>query len=121
MNIDDKQCRDMQLECSKCIHREVCKTADTVGGYIHNCRHFIPSWMPASDPPRNLYEQWIAYESGGDHMYSTGYFDMKCWRSAITGMPMPATYWMPIYRLPNCNNEIKVSTPVSQKVVTNNA
>ena len=53
----------------------------------------VQEWIPASEPPKDTYEYWIAYKAGGDYFYSTGYFDGKCWRSAITHKQIPVTHW----------------------------
>ena len=56
----------------------------------------VQEWIPASAPPKDTCEYWIAYKAGGDYSYSTGYFDGKCWCSALTHHKIPATHWMPI-------------------------
>ena len=28
-------------ECTKCIHKEVCKTAESCDGYVSGCKHFV--------------------------------------------------------------------------------
>jgi hypothetical protein len=53
----------------------------------------VQEWIPASELPKDTYEYWIAYKAGGDYFYSTGYFDGKCWRSAITHKQIPVTHW----------------------------
>ena len=53
----------------------------------------VQEWYSASEPPKDTYEYWIAYKAGGDYFYSTGYFDGKCWRSAITHKSIPVTHW----------------------------
>lgn len=53
----------------------------------------VQEWIAASEPPKDTYEYWIAYKTGGDYFYSTGYFDGKCWRSAITHKQIPVTHW----------------------------
>ena len=53
----------------------------------------VQEWIPASEPPKDTYEYWIAYKTGGDYSYSAGYFDGKCWRSAITHKQIPVTHW----------------------------
>lgn len=60
----------------------------------------VQEWIPASEPPKDTYEYWIAYKAGGDYFYSTGYFDGKCWRSAITHKQIPVTHWMPLPEAP---------------------
>ena len=56
----------------------------------------VQQWIPASEPPKDTYEYWIAYKAGGDYYYSTGYFDGKCWCSALTHHKIPVTHWMPL-------------------------
>ena len=53
----------------------------------------VQEWISASEPPKDTYEYWIAYKAGDDYFYSTGYFDGKCWRSAITHKHIPVTHW----------------------------
>ena len=53
----------------------------------------VQEWISASEPPKDTYEYWIAYKAGDDYFYSTGYFDGKCWRSAITHKQIPVTHW----------------------------
>lgn len=60
----------------------------------------VQEWIPASEPPKDTYEYWVAYKAGGDYFYSTGYFDGKCWRSAITHKQIPVTHWMPLPQPP---------------------
>lgn len=60
----------------------------------------VQEWIPASAPPKDTCEYWIAYKAGGDYSYSTGYFDGKCWRSAFTHHKIPATHWMPLPQPP---------------------
>ena len=56
----------------------------------------VQEWISASEPPKDTYEYWIAYKAGGDYYYSTGYFDGKCWCSALTHHKIPVTHWMPL-------------------------
>ena len=56
----------------------------------------VQEWIPASEPPKDTCEYWIAYKAGGDYSYSTGYFDGKCWCSALTHHKIPVTHWMPL-------------------------
>lgn len=56
----------------------------------------VQEWISASEPPKDTYEYWIAYKAGGDYFYSTGYFDGKYWRSAITHKQIPVTHWQPM-------------------------
>ena len=60
----------------------------------------VQEWISASEPPKDTYEYWIAYKAGGDYSYSTGYFDGKCWRSAITHKQIPVTHWQPMPQPP---------------------
>lgn len=60
----------------------------------------VQEWIPASAPPKDTCEYWIAYKAGGDYFYSTGYFDGKCWRSTFTHHKIPATHWMPLPQPP---------------------
>lgn len=60
----------------------------------------VQEWIPASAPPKDTCEYWIAYKAGGDYSYSTGYFDGKCWRSAFTHHKIPVTHWMPLPESP---------------------
>ena len=56
----------------------------------------VHEWIPASEPPKDTCEYWIAYKAGGDYSYSTGYFDGKCWCSALTHHKIPVPHWMPL-------------------------
>ena len=56
----------------------------------------VQEWISANEPPKDTCEYWIAYKAGGDYSYSTGYFDGKCWRSALTHHKIPVTHWMPL-------------------------
>ena len=60
----------------------------------------VQEWIPASEPPKDTYEYQIAYKAGGDYSYSTGYFNGKCWCSALTHNKIPVTHWMPMPHLP---------------------
>ena len=60
----------------------------------------VQEWIPASEPPKDTCEYWIAYKAGGDYSYSTGYFDGKYWRSALTHHKIPVTNWMPMPQPP---------------------
>ena len=60
----------------------------------------VQEWKPASEPPKDTEEYWIAYEAGGDYYYSTGYFDGKCWCSVLTHHKIPVTHWMPLPQPP---------------------
>lgn len=60
----------------------------------------VQEWIPASEPPKDTCEYWIAYKAGGDYSYSTGYFDGKCWCSALTHHKIPVTHWMPMPQPP---------------------
>ena len=60
----------------------------------------VQGWIPASEPPKDTCEYWIAYKAGGDYSYSTGYFDGKCWCSALTHHKIPVTHWMPMPQPP---------------------
>jgi hypothetical protein len=54
-------------------------------------------WIPASEPPKdNTENQWVIYKVGGSYFYSTGYYDGKCWRSAITDFKIQIVGWMPL-------------------------
>ena len=56
----------------------------------------VQEWISANEPPKDTCEYWIAYKAGGDYSYSTGYFDGKCWCSALTHHKIPVTHWMPL-------------------------
>lgn len=60
----------------------------------------VQEWIPASEHPKDTCEYWIAYKSGGDYFYSTGYYDGKHWRSTITHNKIPVNYWMPLPETP---------------------
>lgn len=60
----------------------------------------VKKWIPASEPPKDTCEYWIACKSGGDYFYSTGYYDGKHWYSSVTHNKIPVAYWMPLPELP---------------------
>ena len=60
----------------------------------------VQEWISANEPPKDTCEYWIAYKAGGDYSYSTGYFDGKCWCSALTHHKIPVTHWMPLPQPP---------------------
>ena len=60
----------------------------------------VQEWIPASEPPKDTGEYWIAYKVCGDYSYYTGYFDGKYWRSPLTHHKIPVTHWMPIPQPP---------------------
>ena len=60
----------------------------------------VQEWIPASEPPKDTCEYWLAYKAGGDYSYSTGYFDGKCWCSALTHHKIPVAHWMPMPQPP---------------------
>ena len=65
-------------------------------GYKKGYEDGKPKWIPASEPPNDTNEYWVAYKAGGDYYYSTGYFDGKCWCSILTHHKIPVTHWMPL-------------------------
>ena len=36
-------------ECTKCIHKAVCKTAESCDGYVSGCEHFKGGWISVKD------------------------------------------------------------------------
>lgn len=57
----------------------------------------IQRWIPANEPPKdNTENQWVIYKVGGSYFYSTGYYDGKNWRSAITDFKIQIAGWMPL-------------------------
>ena len=75
------------------------KAADAIEQLISN-GVTVQEWISANEPPKDICEYWIAYKAGGDYSYSTGYFDGKCWRSALTHHKIPVTHWMPLPQPP---------------------
>lgn len=60
---------------------------------LANCQQ----WNPASEPPKdNTENQWVIYKVGGSYFHTTGYYDGKCWRSAITDFKIQIVGWMPL-------------------------
>lgn len=106
---------DVPTNCKDCLHRDAClawirhgKTLyDDFVFSVDGCSYFedavkpiendmVNKWIPASGHPKDTCECWIAYKSGGDYFYSTGYYDGKHWRSTITHNKIPVIYWMPL-------------------------
>lgn len=59
------------------------------------------SWNPASEPPKDDTEdQWVVFKIASGWQYTTGYFDGKDWRSAITDFTIPVVGWMPLPQPP---------------------
>lgn len=71
-------------------------TASECADYLIAHGVTVQEWIPASEHPKDTCECWIAYKSGGDYFYSTGYYDGKHWRSTITHNKIPVIYWMPL-------------------------
>ena len=51
--------------CGKCLHLDVCKTADSCDGHVPKCKHFMDKdkyaaqeWIPASEPPEEHDSIW---------------------------------------------------------------
>lgn len=38
-----------EKECLRCIHKEVCKTAESCDGFVSGCKHFNPGWISVKD------------------------------------------------------------------------
>ena len=72
------------------------KTLGDIADYLIANGVTVQEWISANEPPKDTCEYWIAYKAGGDYSYSTGYFDGKCWRSALTHHKIPVTHWMPL-------------------------
>ena len=36
-------------ECAKCIHKAVCKTAESCDGYVSGCKHFNTGWISVNE------------------------------------------------------------------------
>ena len=57
----------------------------------------VQQWIPANEPPKdNTENQWVIYKVGGSYFHSTGYYDGKNWRSAITDLKIQIAGWMPL-------------------------
>ena len=97
-------CEDVILSCkaSLCVDCEHNGIDYPKCMGVHFADHLIANgvtvqqWIPAREPPKDTCEYWIAYKAGGDYYYSTGYFDGKCWCSALTHHKIPVTHWMPL-------------------------
>lgn len=97
MDIREKLAKLME-DCEfESFHRS---TAELLADYLTANGVTIQEWIPASRLPKDTCEYFIAYKAGGDHSYSTGYYDGKCWRSAVTDWPIHPTHWMHILEAP---------------------
>lgn len=72
------------------------KFKEKIVDYLITNGVMVQEWISANEPPKDTCEYWIAYKAGGDYSYSTGYFDGKCWCSALTHHKIPVTHWMPL-------------------------
>lgn len=91
-----------RFDCDGCpadIHEGECKAGYIADHLIAN-GVTVQQWIPASEPPKDTYEYWIAYKAGGDYYYSTGYYDGTGWYSALTHHKIPVTHWMPLPKAP---------------------
>lgn len=66
-------------ECKKCIHKAVCKTAESCDGYVSGCKHFKEKkqgfWEKCTD------DKFIGYGADGRIRYRKvySYKCSKCW------------------------------------------
>lgn len=51
--------------CRKCLHLDVCKTAETCDGHVPRCKHF----MDKDEHPKQKHGQWL--HLGGDEWCCT--------------------------------------------------
>ena len=98
---EDRVCRSYRrYSCKTCPYKGMDCTYRAKADHLIANGVTVQKWIPASEPPKDTYEYWIAYKAGGDYYYSTGYFDGKCWCSALTHHKIPVTHWMPLPELP---------------------
>ena len=92
-----KKCKAMKscYECEQYGNSSDCVYLLMADEFITN-GVTVQEWISANEPPKDTCEYWIAYKAGGDYSYSTGYFDGKCWLSALTHHKIPVTHWMPL-------------------------
>lgn len=78
-----------------------CDTYEGQADYLIANGVTVQKWIPANEPPKdNTENQWIIYKVGGSYFYSTGYYDGKSWRSAITDFKIQIAGWMPLPEAP---------------------
>ncbi len=85
-------------ECSKCIHKAVCKTAESCDGRVPNCEHFKEGWISVKDrlPTRedaNETESVLAINK------DEGYVSRWVW-DIVVRYPTEFTNWMPLPQPP---------------------
>ena len=93
------RCPGVIDNCNDCPYYSFEKACDEFGATVDLLIAngvTVQEWISANEPPKDTCEYWIAYKAGGDYSYSTGYFDGKCWRSALTHHKIPVTHWMPL-------------------------
>ena len=87
------------VECKKCIHKEVCKTAESCDGYVSGCKHFNPGWISVKDRLPELHTKVLCCGKKGGRFIAElstwGKEEHLCWDKR-NGQGCPTvTHWMP--------------------------
>lgn len=67
----------MAKHCGKCLHLDVCKTAETCDGHVPRCKHFMDkiavSEALEKQKPQQPDIEGDGYDPEGNLVYDTGY------------------------------------------------
>ena len=93
-----------EKECLKCIHKCVCKTAESCDGYVSGCKHFKEGWISVKDRlPEN--DQWVLCfvkdkSFGTFRVFQWNYIDWQ-WNDGNEWYDeYDITHWMPLPKQP---------------------
>lgn len=78
-------------ECTKCIHKAVCKTAQSCDGYVSGCEHFKGGWISVKDRLPETKTEVLVY-TGTNILSHTFFATEYIIQSGIT-------HWMPLPQL----------------------
>ena len=84
---------DKTRTCSKCIHKAVCKTAESCDGYVSGCKHF-------KEQKQGRWEHLIQKFNGG------GFNDVYGCSECVHKEYVPLGERLPNY-CPNCGADMK--------------
>lgn len=79
-------------ECTKCIHKEVCKTAESCDGFVSGCKHFVViSNLETTTREKliALLDIWMEFETAeqhADYLIANG----------VTVQEEAKLYWKPV-------------------------
>lgn len=90
-NVDDNL-----RECSKCIHKDICKNAESLDGYAWKCSHYREDndWIPVDNPPEEDGCYIVAVENEHERRYSKTAWYTKQTNSWFARQKV--THWMPL-------------------------